>query len=547
MGFLNRIFNRSKAPEAPTATFTRPAAASLHARSATAPWSTTPPPFGAGFAVVDVETTGLSPRYDRVIEVAILRLDTNGRTVDEWSTRLNPQRTVGATWIHGITDADVAHAPSFADVAAQVAQRLTGAVFVGHNARFDAGFVLAELTRAGWDAPEPTIWCTQAASHHWLPDASSRRLVDVAAAAGISLTHAHSALGDARATAAMLTRYIGASTGVDRLDDLAAVAAATAWPERAARTALGPVTIDVPPLSIYPRRPARARQTVPPKLRTYRLSGTALDGLTEAVRAYALDLSAGFPNVSASLRTALADKHGLDDVGVLAAHERLLATMAVQVVADGRVTATEQGDLDDFADTLGLPIDAASKAIASANEARTIRLSETVRPLPATWEHGAPLHIGDAVVFTGDFPSRAALTAKAEAAGLRVVGSVSRKTAALVTDGEFIGNKANRAAELGTRIVSPDDFTVLLRYVQHAPAPQPKPKPKPKPPAVSARRHTSAPADVAATGPQADPAAVRAWARENGLTVSQRGRLSSSVVAAYQAAHSDLDDASVAR
>jgi hypothetical protein len=42
----------------------------------------------------------------------------------------------------------------------------------------------------------------------------------------------------------------------------------------------------------------------------------------------------------------------------------------------------------------------------------------------------------------------------------------------LVTDGEFIGGKARRAAEFGTRVVSPEDFKKLLRYIQHAPSPQ---------------------------------------------------------------------------
>ena len=468
-----------------------------------------------------------------------MRLDIAGRVVDEWSTRINPRRPVGATWVHGITDAEVARAPDFRDVAEEVAHRLNGAVFVGHNARFDAGFVLAELARAGWDIPEPIIWCTQAASHHWLPTATSRRLADVTHAVGISLTNAHSALGDARATAALLARFLDASTGFDRLEDLATAAAALPWPTCATLPALGLASVEVPPLTIYPRRPAREAKTMPAKLRTYRLPSEALDGLPDPVRAYALDLTASFPSVSDELRTSLATKHGLDPVGVSSAHERLLSALADQVVADGRVTATEQGDLDDFADTLGLPVDAASSAIATATETRAQRLASKVRPLPANWQHGDPLRIGDAVVFTGDFPSRTALTAKAEAAGLRVIGTVSRKTAALVTDGEFIGGKATRAAELGTRVVSPEDFKVLLRYIQHAPAPRAQ---APKTPASKTRTTATTPPpvnDSTLTGPQDDPAAIRTWARENGHTVSDRGRLSAVVVAAYRAAQAE--------
>ncbi len=545
VGLLDRILKRVKTPETPTPPPLPPVT-----RDASAHYPSPPlprvqrvaggsPSFGRGFAVVDVETTGLSPRSDRIIELAVVRLDIAGRVVDEWSTRLNPQRSVGATWVHGISDADVARAPRFGDVAEEVTRRLNGAVFVGHNARFDAGFVLAELVRAGWDVPEPTVWCTQAASHHWLPTATSRRLTDVTTAAGITLTNAHSALGDARATAALIAHFFDASTGFDRLDDLATAAAALPWPTSATLPALGPISVEIPPLTIYPRRPARETKTVPAKLRTYRLPTDALDDLPNAVHAYALDLTASFPDVSDELRTKLATKHGLEPVDVLGAHERLLSALADHVVADGRVTATEQGDLDDFADTLGLPVEAASNAIATASENRVQRLSAKVRPLPATWQHGEPLRIGDAIVFTGDFPGRATLTSKAEAAGLRVIGTVSRKTAALVSDGEFIGGKANRATELGTRVVTPADFQVLLRYIQHSPAPAP-------PPAAKTRPTVAAPQPVVAstlTGPQEDPAAIRSWARENGHTVSDRGRLSAVVVAAYRAAHAKPEEA----
>ena len=50
-----------------------------------------------------------------------------GRVLEEWSTRLNPQGPVGATHIHGITAADVAHAPVFTDVLAHLNARLAGA------------------------------------------------------------------------------------------------------------------------------------------------------------------------------------------------------------------------------------------------------------------------------------------------------------------------------------------------------------------------------------------------------------------------------------
>jgi len=101
-------------------------------------------------AVVDVETTGVY-NVDRVVEIAILTVDCDGRIHDEFETLVQPQRDVGATWIHGIDAAMLRGAPTFDDVAHHVASRLDGAVIAGHNVQFDMRMIGNELTRAGID------------------------------------------------------------------------------------------------------------------------------------------------------------------------------------------------------------------------------------------------------------------------------------------------------------------------------------------------------------------------------------------------------------
>lgn len=92
------------------------------------------------FCVIDVETTGFSPRLgDRVVEVAAVRMSRNGAVLDEWSTLVNPGRDVGAIHVHGITAGEVLDAPTFREVAGDLVERLDGAVFVAHNLRFDWG------------------------------------------------------------------------------------------------------------------------------------------------------------------------------------------------------------------------------------------------------------------------------------------------------------------------------------------------------------------------------------------------------------------------
>lgn len=160
------------------------------------------------FAVIEVETTGLSPQRDRILELAIVRLDEFGAVVDEWVSRFDPEGPLGATHIHGITLADVVGQPRFADVAPTVMAALSGLAVVAHNAKFDLAFLRNELEAAGWSIPWIAAYCTLDASYAYLPDMDRRRLVDCCWAVGVRLDDAHSALGDARAAAGLLGAYL---------------------------------------------------------------------------------------------------------------------------------------------------------------------------------------------------------------------------------------------------------------------------------------------------------------------------------------------------
>ena len=161
------------------------------------------------FAVIDVETTGFSPgKGDRVIELAIARVDQNGRIEDEYATLLNPEgRDTGAVFVHGISNDAVRSAPLFDDVAADILARLDGAVIVAHNAVFEERFLAAELARIGLNTPPLPALCSL-----WLGqqtfDTPNHKLGTLAEHAGIPLVDAHAALGDVRATAALLPRML---------------------------------------------------------------------------------------------------------------------------------------------------------------------------------------------------------------------------------------------------------------------------------------------------------------------------------------------------
>ncbi|GIV35944.1 MAG: DNA polymerase III subunit epsilon [Cyclobacteriaceae bacterium] len=99
----------------------------------------------------DLETTGTNITHDRIIEIAVIRFETNGeRTIR--SHRLNPAIPIPpeAAAIHGITDEDVKHLPTFKEVAKEYARFFTGADLAGFNIlRFDLPLLVEEFLRAG--------------------------------------------------------------------------------------------------------------------------------------------------------------------------------------------------------------------------------------------------------------------------------------------------------------------------------------------------------------------------------------------------------------
>jgi len=101
----------------------------------------------------DLETTGLNPRTDRIIEICIIKSFPDGRKKDEIKTRkINPERAIPeiVTKITGIKEADVKEAPKFYQVADSLAEMLKGCDVCGFNSnRFDVPFLLHEFERVG--------------------------------------------------------------------------------------------------------------------------------------------------------------------------------------------------------------------------------------------------------------------------------------------------------------------------------------------------------------------------------------------------------------
>jgi DNA polymerase III subunit epsilon len=159
-----------------------------------------PAAYPEGYAVVDVETTGLA-RHDRIISAAVYRLDHRGNVEDHWYTLVNPERDPGPVWIHGLTSDVLDAAPLFPDIAAEFARRLDGRVLVAHNAIFDWQMIAREYARAERIAPVRQRLCTIALSKELALPLPNHKLESLAAHFGVVQQHAHHALDDARVLA----------------------------------------------------------------------------------------------------------------------------------------------------------------------------------------------------------------------------------------------------------------------------------------------------------------------------------------------------------
>ncbi len=159
------------------------------------------PAFAPRLSFVDVETTGTSPERARVTEVGIVAVDFDGEDtrVTEWSTLVNPGVPIPAEiqWLTGITNEMVRAAPPFAELAQDIYDRLDGAVFIAHNARFDYGFLRAEFARVDLAFNVRTL-CTVRLSRFLYPDRAPHSLDAIIERFGLPAEDRHRALGDAR-------------------------------------------------------------------------------------------------------------------------------------------------------------------------------------------------------------------------------------------------------------------------------------------------------------------------------------------------------------
>lgn len=147
-------------------------------------------------AFVDIETTGSHFDRDRITEIGIKTLSSDG--IQVWEQLINPQAYIplNIQKLTVISPQMLEDQPSFELIARELQQQLEGKIFVAHNARFDYGFIKASFKRVGIDF-KPKVLCTVKLSRLLFPDQPRHNLDTIINAHRLKVSARHRALGDA--------------------------------------------------------------------------------------------------------------------------------------------------------------------------------------------------------------------------------------------------------------------------------------------------------------------------------------------------------------
>jgi DNA polymerase III subunit epsilon len=421
-----------------------------------------------GYAVIDFETTGLSPNYGhRIIEIGIVHVSPDGAIERSFETVLNPGRDLGPVHIHQIRGRDVVNAPTFADIASTLVDLLRGRVLVAHNARFEVTFLAAEFARLGATSPVGVdeALCTMRLAFEFLPG-SGRKLADCCAAFDIDLANAHEALGDATATALLLAAYLEGtgpySSWGNYWNSFGTTAAALPWP---ALTTVGAAWVA--------RQRGAGNEAAPPTL-----LDRATDCRPEIVAPSSGDATV---QVAAILDRALADEllsvHESDELADLARsfaltdadrerlHDAYFADLVLAAWEESVLTEAERREIERVAT---LPDIAAAADLATLDDPRPMATAAAaVSPAGSSGSAGAATPLTQ---MTLDEPSivvltdktrrpREAIEADIARLGVGTARAVMKKTTLLVAaDVESRSGKARKARQYGMPIASEDQL-----------------------------------------------------------------------------------------
>ena len=196
----------------------------------------------------DLETTGLNPRSDRIVQYALIGSDVDGSHINQ-TALVNPRRSIPpeSSRVHGITDEDVKGESEFSEHLPELIKLISDAVIVGHNvSRFDWRFLELECMRAGFEVPVPRAIIDTLTLARKLKIPGRHALGSLCARYDINIARAHSADADAGATLLLLWSMMQSHPKEFRgeLDELQDMLSGN----RGNNDSLGPSLVDLEPV-----------------------------------------------------------------------------------------------------------------------------------------------------------------------------------------------------------------------------------------------------------------------------------------------------------
>jgi DNA polymerase-3 subunit epsilon len=160
------------------------------------------------YAIIDIETTGLNARKDRITEIAVYIHD-GEKIIESFESLVNPECRIPfhITALTGISNKMVSEAPYFYEVAKRIVEMTEGMIFVAHNASFDYNFIRNEFKRLFYDYSRQTL-CTKKLSRKLLPGIKSYGLGNLARILNLQNPARHRAAGDALTTVGLLEHLL---------------------------------------------------------------------------------------------------------------------------------------------------------------------------------------------------------------------------------------------------------------------------------------------------------------------------------------------------
>lgn len=152
------------------------------------------------YAIVDVETSGMTSENCKITDIAIIIHD-GEKIIDEFKSLVNPERKISRkiTQLTGINNEMVRHAPKFYEIAKEIIEMTEDNVFVAHNVSFDYRIMKREFEELGGDFVRKQL-CTVRTARRLLKGSKSYSLGNICADLNIPITDRHRAYGDALAT-----------------------------------------------------------------------------------------------------------------------------------------------------------------------------------------------------------------------------------------------------------------------------------------------------------------------------------------------------------